>query len=90
MTLLSTIDQIVDEWYPWAKPHGQNAWDKDQLGRPAPDNTLGQGFQPKNELGQPLPLLDAPPAPPAPKDETTDPVKPKGNFQTFAMPVSNI
>ncbi|RVD81922.1 uncharacterized protein DFL_009769 [Arthrobotrys flagrans] len=58
MTLLSTIDQIVDEWYPWAKPHGQNAWDKDQLGRPAPDNTLGQGFQPKNELGQPLPLLD--------------------------------
>ncbi|KAK6350524.1 hypothetical protein TWF718_003715 [Orbilia javanica] len=105
MTLPTVVDQIIDEFYPWAKPHGQNAWDKDQLGQPAPEgslgqpapegalgqpapgDTLGQGLT--NELGQPLPSLDAPPAPP-PKDEGSEPVKPKGNFETFGVPVSNV
>ncbi|KAF3178497.1 hypothetical protein TWF225_010086 [Orbilia oligospora] len=109
MTVAGVVDQIVDEFYPWAKPHGQNSWDKDQLGQPKPDDTLGQpkpddslgqpaptgrplgqGFQPTDELGQPLPSLDAPPAQEAPKSETTDPVKPKGSFTTFGMPVSNV
>ncbi|KAK6534902.1 hypothetical protein TWF281_006201 [Arthrobotrys megalospora] len=58
MTLFETVDHIVDEYYPWAKPHGQNAWDKstapsDTLGQPAPD-TLGQPA-PTGTLGQPAP-----------------------------------
>ncbi|KAK6506750.1 hypothetical protein TWF481_005210 [Arthrobotrys musiformis] len=54
MTFAGVVDQILDEYYPWAKPHGQNSWDKDSLGQPAPGDTLGQPA-PGDTLGQPAP-----------------------------------
>ncbi|KAK6362231.1 hypothetical protein TWF730_005927 [Orbilia blumenaviensis] len=104
MSVSGAVDQIMDEWYPWAKAHGQNSWDKDQLEQSAPGDSLGQPA-PENSLGQPAPSktlgqgfqpknelgqpLPSLDAPPV-KQEAPAPVAPKGSFKTFGMPVSNV